>query len=301
MPKNKKYTKAQKAAYAKKMAASKKKAPAKVAKQNQFRTEYKDRISSIIATSLVTVAGNQAAGPANTKILIPEAMTTIFQQGTANGEVVGNNINLKYLSMKVNLDFTELDRQVIPVPTSTVVETQMYNLTVRQVWVKKDLRAYLTNDLYNNASGRTQPAFPDDTAANASWINTSNQTLYNAKLEPLFLSYSKKMESDVVVLKTMRIMGDYTKRFSVDTSTQSVDVTPDKHLTFSWKMPAKKQLLSPLATGESKYCLSSMWIPAVMVSLDRKYPLNHEPGKPTTIPLGPLNITHISHLTYSDA
>ena len=300
MPKNKKYTKAQKAAYAKRMAAKKKK-PSTVAKQNQFRTEYKDRITSIISTNLVTVAGSQTSGPVNTKILIPEAMTTIFDQGTANGEVVGNNINLKYLSMKVKLDFTELDRQVIPAPTSTVYEIQRYNLTVRQVWIKKDLRPYLTADLLNNASGRTQPAFPDDTAANASWINTSNQTLYNARLEPEFLSYSKKQESDVVVLKTMRVMGDYTKNFSIDTSTQGQDVTPDKHMTFTWKMPQKKQLLSPLATGGSKYCLSSMWIPAVMVSLDRKYELNHESGKPATIPLGPLQISHISHLTYSDA
>ena len=289
MPKNKKYTKAQKAAYAKRMAAKKKK-PSTVAKQNQFRTEYKDRITSIVTTALVTVAGNQAAGPQNTKVLIPEAMTQIFTQGTANGEVVGNN-----------LDFTDLDTQVIPLPTSTVVQTQRYNLTVRQVWVKKDLRPFLTTNLYNNASGRTQPAFPDDTAANAAWINTSNQTLYNAKLEPEFLSYSKKQESDVVVLKTMRIMGDYTKNFNADVSSQSVETTPDKHMTFTWKMPQKKQLLSPLATASSEYCLSSMWIPAVMVSLDRKYELNHESGKATTIPLGALNITHISHLTYSDA
>ena len=252
------------------MAAKKKKAPSKVAKQNQFRTEYKDRISSVIITKLVTVEGTATAGPSNTKVLIPEAMTTIFNQGTANGEVVGNNINLKYLSMKVKLDFTELEEHVIPLPNSTIGQTQRYNLTVRQVWVKKDLRPYLTNTLLNNASGRTQPAFPDDTAANASWINTSNQTLFNARLQPEFLSYAKKMESDVVVLKTMRIMGDYTKNFSTDTSTAGPDITPDKHLTFSWKMPNKKQLLSPLATGGSTYCLSSMWIPCVLVSLERR-------------------------------
>lgn len=300
MPKAKKYTKAQKAAYAKKMAASKKKAPAKVAKQNQFRTEYKDRISSIIVTNLVTVAGSQTAGPQNTKILIPEAMTTIFDQGTANGEIVGNNINLKYLNMKVKLDFTQLEQSLIPSAGTTVTEAQRYNLVVRQVWVKKDLRPYLTEDLLNNASGRTQPAFPDDTGANASWIDTANQTLFNARLQPEFLSYSKKMESDVVVLKTMRIMGDYTKNFRSEGAASLDDnVAPDRNLTFSWKMPTKKQLLSPLATGGSKYCISSMWVPAVLVSLDRKYSTQYVAGK--VVPLSPLIINHISHLTYTDA
>lgn len=49
-----------------------------VKKQNQFRTEYKDRISRVLTSSLGEVAGSATNGPANSVIFVPEALTKLF-------------------------------------------------------------------------------------------------------------------------------------------------------------------------------------------------------------------------------
>lgn len=293
----KKYTKAQKAAYAKKM-QSKKKKPSTVSKQNRFRVEYKDRITEVIDNDLTINSGGPSSGPANTQILIPEALTRVFPQGTSNGQVDGNNINLKYLNMKVKLDFTELPQFVNnspDIPEKFV--PQRYNLTVRQVWIKKDMRDFLTATYVNPSSKREQAAFPTEPIANQGWIDTADLYTYQSRLQPEFLTYSRKEKTDVVVIKTMRIMGEQTKTFQDEDGHDNI--SPDKHLTFNWTMPKVKQLLSPVADDGTQMIISSMWVPAVLVSLDRKYTVLYDNGK--AVPPTPLKISHISHLTYTDS
>ncbi len=297
----KKYTKAQKAAYAKKM-QSKKTKPAKVSKQNQFRVEYKDRITEVIDNDLTINSGGPSSGPANTQVLIPEALTRVFPQGTSNGQVDGNNINLKYLNMKVKLDFTELP-QYVQISPDTGANTkplvaQRYNLTVRQAWVKKDMRDFLTATFVNPNSKREQASFPTEPIANQGWIDTADLYTYQSRLQPEFLTYSRKEKTDVVVLKSMRILGEQTKTFQDEDGQDNI--SPDKHLTFNWTMPKVKQLLSPIADDGTQMVISSMWVPVVLVSLDRKYTvLYDETGK--AVPPTPLKISHISHLTYTDS
>ena len=84
------------------------KAKSTVQKQNQHRVEYKDRISSVNSSNLTSNSGDAINGPENSLILIPKAMTDVFNQGSSNGQVEGNNINAKFLNMKVKLDFTQL-------------------------------------------------------------------------------------------------------------------------------------------------------------------------------------------------
>ena len=56
-----------------------------VQKQNQHRVEYKDRISRISLSNLTSNSGDAINGPENSLILLPTAMTDVFNQGSSNG------------------------------------------------------------------------------------------------------------------------------------------------------------------------------------------------------------------------
>ncbi len=55
-----------------------KKTKAIVKKQNQFRTEYKDRISNVISADLGDNTGSALNGPENSIVIVPPALTTSF-------------------------------------------------------------------------------------------------------------------------------------------------------------------------------------------------------------------------------
>jgi len=280
------------------------KAKSTVQKQNQHRVEYKDRISSVNSSNLVSNSGDAINGPENSLILIPKAMTDVFNQGSSNGQVEGNNINAKFLNMKVKLDFTQLPQNVfIASGSQSRPVTQRYDLYIKQVLIKQSIDEYLTGAYANTESGRSVPAFPVLADIDQHWTDTARKYLFNARIQPNFLSYEKRMDNHIRVLRSWRVLGDTTANFrdggNASTESPDLNVSPDKHYSFNWKMPKDKTLLSPDAQGTS-YALSKMWVPAVIITLERKYAdLVNEQGQAQA--LTPLVVNDISHFTYTDA
>lgn len=271
-----------------------------VKKQNQFRVEYKDRVSRILASTLTENSGNPSNGPENTTILIPEALNKLFTQGTSNGEVDGNAFNPRFLNMKVNLNFDDLPAYVTsgggadPVP-------QQYSLYVRSGLVLQDISESLTGSYVNPTSGRTQAAFPDASVVPALWDSIAKKFVFNARIQPDFLSYEKRQDTQVRILSTRRVLGDTTAKLQSGGSLpasngRAITISPEKHMTFNWKMPKNKTSLYPALTGStlSGVVPAKMWVPFVAISLDRNV-------VDDDIATHPLNITSISHFTYTDS
>lgn len=325
MPKGKKYTKAQKAAYAKKMAAKKK--PKKtVVKQNQFKTEYKDRISPI---SSYTITGppeswDNSKVPLDSEVLFPYALFNYFTQGTQNGEIDGNQINARFLNMKVQIDFSDLALLVRSSASSSVNIAQNYHIVIRQCLVLEDLTDYLDKSYLNVKSGRTIPAFNGLTGGTDKipielLKSVANKALNRQKIKSDFLSYQRRQDSRVRVLKKIKVKGNLNHRVATETNTATeVEVsgtgsgestveatkypTPHQYFTFNWKMPKDKIQVQPVigtTSGDPPvtqlvgFWPGKMWIPCVMVSCERDSP-DHD------IADHPLRISQISHFTYTD-
>lgn len=283
---------------------------AKVVKQNQFRTEYKDRVSTIRSFTQGVSAGTVGDGPANSTVILPKAFIDPFTQGTQNGQIDGNSINLKYLNMKLQLDFAELDQLIFGSLISGNTGTQIvqnYDITIRQIWVKAKLSNYLTQSVNNTYSNRAQPAFSSAAIAAQAWLDEAHLFTYNSEIEPEFLSYTKKRDTGVIILKKIKVRGDQqgipvqNNMADVPATLQNLkSVSPKQHYSFNWKMPKVKQLLSPCHDDPTKFILSNMWIPALIVSVDRTYPVVYESAKHTILPPCNLRMSAISHLTYTD-
>jgi hypothetical protein len=284
----------------------KKKMPtkAKVVKQNQFRTEYKDRVSTIRSLTQGVTAGTVADGPENSTVILPKAFIDAFSQGTQNGQIDGNSINLKYLNMKIQLIFDDLKQNYIGALSpngGAITISQNYYITIRQVWIKKNLSNYLTQSVNNTYSNRAQPAFSSVAIAAQAWQDEANLHTYNSQMEPEFLSYTKKRDTGVIVLKKIKVRPSQDEIPVIDeTANTALSVAPKKQYSFNWNMPKSKQLLSPCHDDTNKFVLSNMWIPALVVSVDRTYNTIYEAGKPTAYPPGKLKMSVISHLTYTD-
>jgi hypothetical protein len=327
MAKKKKYTKAQKAAYAKKMAAKKKPKKA-VVKQNQFKTEYKDRVSPI---SSYEIANNptdwdNSKLPLDSEVLFPYALFNYFTQGTQNGEIDGNQINARYLNMKVELDFSELPLLTRASETGEINLAQNYYIVIRQCLILEDLTEYLENSYLNVKSGRTVPAFNGLTGDVNNPIpldamkQVANKALNRQKLKSDFLSYQRRQDSKVRVLKKIIVNGKLNDRVATETNTATeVEVsgtgsgestvestkypTPNQYFKFDWKMPKDKIQVQPVigtttpgeppVTALVGYWPGKMWIPCVMVSCERDAP-DHD------IDNHPLKVSQISHFTYTD-
>jgi len=270
-----------------------------VKKQNQFRTEYKDRISPIVLDTLEGNAGSVLNGPKDSLVMVPGALTKLFTQGTANGEIDGNQFNARFLNMKLKLNFGNLPAFVTSDGTANT--PQQYSLYVRQCLVLEDLDEYLQADYTNPSSGRTQPAFTTAGDVPGYWDAVAKKFLFNGRVKSEFLSYEKRLDTKIRILSTRRILGDTTSRLqtaAADTggiSSSSVSISPDKHISFDWKMPKDKQTLCPALDGSSVvgYAPARMWVPCVMISLDRTVV---DDNSRTNV----LNIESISHFTYTD-
>lgn len=266
------------------------KSKASVRKQNQFRVEYKDRISPVVAHTLATNTGSITNGPENSLILVPGALTKLFTNGTLNGEIDGNNFNPRYLNMKCKVNFDNL-----PASTNTSPPLPIqYDIYVRHGYVLQDLREYLTGSHTNASSGRVQPAFPTHTAVPGYWDAIAKKFLFNARVQPDFLSYEKKQDNQIRIVKTRRILGNQKEIIAVSNGTSGQRVSPEKNLTFNWTMPKNKQSLSPAlhAAAIDGIAPSAMWVPFVMFSMET----NHALGSGEH-----LNVSEISHLTYTDS
>jgi hypothetical protein len=338
MPKAKKYTRAQMIAYYKRggSRATKwknvkkkygvKKPKRAVVKQNQFRTEFKDRVSPI---SQYTIAANPESWdntkvPLDSEVLFPYAFFNYFSQGTQNGEIDGNQINARYLNMKVEMDFSDLPTLVRTSETGQINVDQNYYIVIRQCYVLEDLSEHLNKSYLNVKSGRTIPAFNAITGGTEKiplelLKEVANKALNRQKLKADFLTYQRRQDTKVRVLKKIVVKGKLNQRLVNPNDTAiKVEVaptdsgestvlhrpypTPNQHFTFNWKMPKNKIQLQPAigtTTGDppetevAGYWPGKSWIPCVMVSCERDES-DHD------IANHPLRISQISHFTYTD-
>lgn len=286
MPPKKQYTPAQTKAYNARKKKEKAKKPKPVIKQNQFRTEYKDRVSAVGTHILATVTGSVTNGPTNSLILTPGALSKLFGQGTLNGEVDGNNINARYLNMKVKINFDLLKAVFGTVP-------YQYNIQIYQGLILQDLREYLTGTHTNTSSGRVQPSFPNHTIVPAYWDDIAKKFLFNANMKPDYLSYEKRLDTQVRILKSWRVKGDQREVIAGGTAVYGA-YSPEKHYTFNWKMPKNKMLLSPALNNSAVAGVapSGMYVPFVMITMNT----NHALGTGEH-----LSVSEISHFTYTDS
>lgn len=329
MPQNKKYTKAQKAAYAKKMAAKKKPKKA-VIKQNQFKTEFKDKISQVF---LNTIVGNPTNwdpavhSPKDSTVMLPHALFNNWTQGTQNGQIDGNQINARFLNMKVELDFSDLP-VIVRTQDGTVPSIdQNYHIVIRQCLILEDISDFLRETYYNSNSRRTQPAFdgtvhtpPQDNTPLDKTIDVVRRALNRQFVESDFLSYQRRNDSKVRVLKKIIVKGNLNKRFGTENmaavKVETIEPsdppvytlktrpypTPNQYFSFNWKMPKEKITLQPVISLDGStppiktlvgHYPGKMWIPCVMVSCKRDV-------ADYDIAAHPLRVRQISHFTYTD-
>lgn len=290
------YTKAQKAAYAKKMAKNRKKAPAKKAvRRVQQKTELKDRVVLGTAYDLTTFAGSPTVGPADSHIIVPESLFNVMTQGDLNGQLHGNEYCPKYLNMKIKLNFEHLDP--FGGSVSPFTEPQTYYITLTHGWVKINLKqdGQLSATHANSSSGRSQPAFGTSTNPHTEAYSVAKRAIFQANFDRDFLSYEKRSYQDVKVLKRFRVYGDMRKKFVIPD--QGLDgavnttIAPDKHFTLNWKMTNKKQELAPITGATHNFGNAESWIPFAMITM------KHDVGLATNTKL---KIEYISHFTYSD-
>lgn len=304
MPGRKKhYTKAQKKAYAKRM-ANKRKPKRAVQKQNQFRTEMKDRVAAIRYTTTANPTLSSVwDGPPDSATLLPWAMFKSWDQGTANGQIDGNQVNARYLNMKVQLDFSQL---VSLVTSGGVANThQYYDIKIRQCWILEDISDNMTYTYTNPSSGRVQKAFSSLTAAeddpDRRFQEVAQKRLRNQNIDADFMSYERRQDSRVRVIKTIDVEGDQNSqmvfRAAATGGTSSFAMpTPDQYYSFSWKMPKNKMTLQPtIGTNGALtgHVFGKSWIPCVIVTCARAVVDDN-------ITSHPLNIAYMSHFTYSD-
>lgn len=301
MPAGKGYTKAQKAAYAKKMAASRKKGGGakKAVRKVQAKTELKDRINNVVTHDLTTTSGSVTNGPAGSYIIVPESMFAPMSQGSLNGQFEGNAYCPRYLNCKVKLNFENLN----PMGDVAGETEQTYFIQCVQGWIKINLKdsGALSATHANSSSGKNQPAFAQGANPHALAEAVAKRALFTSNLKKDFLSYERIDYGDVKILKRQRIYGDQRKKFvtpmQVATTnpagaTKAINsVAPDKHLTFNWTMTSKKQELAPIDGAPTTFGNAETWIPFVMVTFSADEEL-YGGSK--------LQIDHRDHFTYSD-
>ncbi len=287
-----KYTKAQRAAYAKRKRGKKTTVKRVVKRIRAQRVESKDRIANVRNFVLTSNAGSATLGPENSIVLVPESLFSAFSQGSLNGQIDGNSMTPKYLNLKMALNFDKL-----PAYSSAGV-MQQYNVRCYQLWVQRTLKdaGHLAATHLNTESNRTQPAFL--TGVTGSDLITmaqdeAKQVCFNARLQPDFLTYDKKSNDNLQIIKQWRVLGDTTKRFqSAILANSDATVSPDKHYSFNWRMPQTKRELNPIKDVPTDMGVASMWIPAILITMETKNALGQGQG---------LNISTIDHFTYTDA
>lgn len=297
-----------------------------VAKQNQFRTEYKDRVSPISSyeISVNPESWDNTKVPLDSQVLFPYAFFNYFTQGNQNGEIDGNQINAKYLNMKVELDFSDLPTLVRTSATGNIDQDQNYYVVLRQCYVLEDISEHLNKSYLNVKSGRTIPAFNALTGGTEKiplehMKIVANKALNRQKLEAPFLTYQRRQDTKVRVLKKIVVKGKLNQRLVHPNDTAiKVEVsgagsgestvlhrpypTPNQHYSFNWNMPKDKIQVQPAigtttgdppVTSVSGYWPGKSWIPCVLVTCERDLS-DHDLAD------HPLRISQISHFTYTD-
>lgn len=285
-----------------KVAGAKKKPLPTVIAQNRPRTEYKDRISLTYQQDLGnSFKGSATNGPSNSSTFIPDALFEKWQQGTSNGNIDGNQINPRFLNMKMELDFSQLPAYVTSAGVSNV--PCHYYIRIRQCLVMEDISESFTLKYVNPVSGRTQRALQDDLTkiGTPRFMEIAKQKLFNNGLDADFLSYEKRQDSKVRILKSHTVKYDLNDRLNSGGVESATPSSRKQRFSFDWKMPKDKQIMYPLVdttdpaafvvTGHSP---GKMWIPCVLVTMERSVADDDQTGNHK------LEVSYISHFTYTD-
>ena len=230
-----------------KKTVAKKKPLATVIAQNRMKTEYKDRVSAVFQQNLTTsFKGSATAGPSNSSTFIPDALFEKFQQGVSNGDIEANQINPRFLNMKMELDFSDLPPYVTSAGVNNV--PIHYYIRIRQCLVLEDISESFTLTYTNPRSGRQQRALQDDTTkiGTPRFMEIAKQKLFNNGLDADFLSYEKRQDSKVRILKSHTIKYDLNDRLNSGGVESATPSSRKQRFSFDWKMPKEKQVLYPL-------------------------------------------------------
>ena len=296
----------------KRMRAKYAKKPKKaVVKQNIFKTEYKDRVSQQIGVDIVSNTASVINGPENSQILIPSSFTDPFTQGSQNGMIDGNQLNSRFLNMKVELNFANLAPWVTS--NTVVLQRQNYHIVVRQCLILDDISEAMVYEYTNPSSGRVQKAFNDLAAAadnryRDQFLKIAKKRLFNQNINPDFLSYERRQDTKVRILKTITVKPSLDTRTSDGRVEQEIpsggaivhwQSAPIKRYSFNWKTPKDKVTLQPVINSEHPTLnvppmgVGKSWIPCVCITMERDIPddnpTNHN-----------LEINYRDHYTYTD-
>ena len=277
----------------------------KVIAQNRMRTEYKDRVAIVYTDPLAnSFKGTPATGPSNSRVILPYALLNKWQQGSANGQIDGNSINARFLNMKVELEFNHLP---VYVTSNGVTNVPChYDIRVRQCLIMEDIGCFFDQTYTNASSGRQQRTLTDDgsTTGTQAYLQTARQKLFQNGLDADFLSYEKRQDSKVRILRTERIKFDLNDRLGDGIQAAMQAPTPHsrpKRFSFNWKMPSKKTQMYPVVNTDDPqdfqvtgYTPGKMWIPCILVTMDRSVADDDQSGDHK------LNMRYTSHFTYTD-
>ena len=192
----------------------------------------------------------------------------------------------------------------------------------------EDTADFLTHTYVNPNSRRDQPAFdgtvhtpPQGNTPLDKTIDVCRRALNRQMVESDFLTYQRRNDTKVRILKKIVVKGNLNKRFGTENmvavKVETLDPaeppvytlktrpypTPNQHFSFNWKMPKEKITLQPIieydsATPPAKTLIGhypgKSWIPCVIVTCDRDI-VDYD------IAAHPLRVSQISHFTYTDS
>lgn len=239
-----KYTAAQKKAYGKKMAALRKKkgyksnyAKAKVLKKMPDSRPYVETKIRELAITPKNMVINAKSGqePLNSTIIVPPAWGNAWTQGLALNQINGRAIFVRYLKMKMSIDFTPL------------AADKLYNL--RCIW------GMCTTTLEN---------FPNATIAGIDdYVSEVRLQMSKSNLgDGEYIDFNTKRRS-IKVLGNFQVRGNRNHSIAPSTGTQTGIIAnqPIKNLSFNFPMGRKAWLTE----GEdgSEFFINRSWIPFV--------------------------------------
>lgn len=97
-------------------------------------------------------AAATAVHPAATTVICPKAMCSAWTQGYGDNEMIGRKVFLKYLNVKVELDFTEYNRSIVflqntPSHADYLLARQANQFNFAFGWSKTDLSSLAPNTI----------------------------------------------------------------------------------------------------------------------------------------------------------
>jgi len=314
-----KYTKAQKAAYAKKMAAKRSKGgKGAVAAVRRKKVEMKDRINitPVIHSMYQDGMGvtpfvpSATSGPANSYVVVPSSWKDPFGNGTENGQIIGTECTPKYLNLKMKMGFDFLRRVVFLGPDGTNPHVQRYDINIIQGWVMKDLREEIDTQLQNVNSGWNLPSFESKATYDAARTSLLKQEFFNSGIKPEFLTYRQKSATNIKIIKKIKVKGHLNDNLVTNSAqgapvdSPAEDITPEQKFTFNWDLSKfNKTKMTPVGTGTSKptHVFGYTWIPFVQVLVARRVVENRASTEGPEAHRSYLTIKTVDHFTYSDS